>query len=120
MAVNLPVSRPCRRSSRSWTTARSWPQTALEQVSQRIRTSDPEAIHFDVAEVARAFCSASQLRWAFSGTDPIGPMSELRFHQTTFDGHAYFILKTRPTQTKYLRCDTRARTGCPFRVRPDH
>jgi hypothetical protein len=47
---------------------------------------DPEAIHFDVVEVARAFCSASQLRWAFSGTDPIGPMSELRFDQTTFDG----------------------------------
>jgi len=28
---------------------------------------DPEAIHFDVVDVARAICSASQLRWAFSG-----------------------------------------------------
>jgi hypothetical protein len=42
------------------------------------------------------FCSAPQLRWAFSGTDPIGPVSGLRFAQTTFDGDACFIFKTRP------------------------
>jgi hypothetical protein len=57
---------------------------------------------------------------AFSGTDPIGPVSELRFDQTAFDGDAYFILKTRPTQTKYLQCDTRVRTEWSFRARPDH
>ncbi len=64
--------------------------------------------------------SASQLRWAFSATDPIGPVSGLRFDQNTFDGDPYFILKTRPTQTKYLQCDTRVRAEWSFRVRPDH
>jgi hypothetical protein len=29
------------------------------------------------------------------------------------------ILKTRPTQTKYLPCDTRLRTEWSFRVGPD-
>jgi hypothetical protein len=80
---------------------------------------DSEAIHFDVVEVARAFCSESRLRCRFSGTDPIGPVSELRFDQTTFDGDVYFILKTRPTQTKLL-AHTRFRTEWSFRVRPDH
>jgi hypothetical protein len=55
-----------------------------------------------------------------SGTDPSGAVSRLRFDQTTFDGHTYFILETRPTQTKYLQCDTRVRTEWSFRMRPDH
>jgi len=67
---------------------------------------NPEAIRFDIVEVARSRCLASHLRWAFCGTDRIRPVSGLGFDQTTFDGDAYFILKTRPTQTKYLQCDT--------------
>jgi hypothetical protein len=64
----------------------------------------PEAIHFECRGSGWvAFCSASQLRWAFSGTDPIGPLRELTFDQTTFDGDAYFTLKTRPAQTKDLQ-----------------
>jgi len=43
----------------------------------------------------------------FPGTDPIGAVTGLRFDQTKFDSYAYFSLKTRPTQTKYLQCDTR-------------
>jgi hypothetical protein len=47
---------------------------------------DAEAIHFDVVEVARAFRLASHLPWAFSGTDPTGPVSELRFLGTGQNG----------------------------------
>ena len=55
---------------------------ALSDLANFRTIGDPEAIHFDVVEVARAFCSASQLRWAFSGTDPIGPVSEFEVRST--------------------------------------
>jgi hypothetical protein len=55
---------------------------------------------------------------AFSGTDPIGPLSQLRFDQTTFDGDAF--LQNASYANQYLQCDTRVRTEWSFRVRPDH